>query len=133
MSKVEIMSDENDFAAALPRHTSQLVVVSFVTPECRACKYTSRRFARVAEETSIENKTTFFQLDISNAPQLCRKLGVADVPQFQLYALPAMGAPVGLFDTAYGNRGVDKVRETVARFSSNQFDISQYVFENEYE
>lgn len=127
------MSDEHDFAAALPQRTSQLVVVSFIMPECRACKYTSRRFARVAEETSTENNTTFFQLDISDAPQLCQELGVADVPQFQLYALPAIGAPVGLLDTTYGNRGVDKVRETVAQFSSNNFDISQYVCESEYE
>ena len=117
--------DARGFAAALPRQPSELVVISFVQAGCRACRYAQRQFARVA---ALHDDTRFFELDIDSAPALCRDLGVANVPQFQLYTLPSQGSDVGVLDTVSGPSAVKQVSERIAQFYSDEFNIDDYEF-----
>ena len=70
----------------------------------------------------------FFELDISAAPALCRDLGVAAVPQFQLYARPSVDTDVGVLDTVSGPHAVNQVQERIKEFVSDGFDLNDYEF-----
>ncbi len=118
--------DARGFAAALPQRPSELVVISFVQAGCRACRYAQRQFARVAADNN--DSARFFELDVAAAPALCRDLGVAAVPQFQLYARPSTDADVGVLDTVSGPQAVHQVRERINEFYSGGFDMSDYEF-----
>lgn len=119
--------DARGFAAALPRRSSELVVISFVKAGCRACRYASAQFKRVAEDPAIgEAEARFFELDVANAPSLCEQLGVSSVPRFQVYALPQHCQVAGILDTVMGPHAVKQVRETVTLFAQDQLNLDDY-------
>lgn len=95
-----------------------LLVLSFVTPGCRACAYASRAFARLAREFSrrddgsagapahladadhragstVGREVTFLTIDISQRrnQSLGIRLGVHAVPAFHTYALLPSRSP----------------------------------------
>lgn len=68
-----------------------VLVLSFVTSNCRACRYASTGFARLAREFGqrrTSRAARFLQVDVSDArnQRLGQRLGVTAVPAFHLYA-----------------------------------------------
>lgn len=68
-----------------------VLVLNFITSNCRACKYASAGFARLArefEERDTHRAARFLEVDVSNIrnQQLGQRLGVTAVPSFQLFA-----------------------------------------------
>lgn len=135
---VQRVRNPADFAAALPSAAAaaRLVVFSFTADNCRACRYASRGFQRVAEEFEPREEVAFFEMDVlaRENQRLCRDMGVAAVPMVRFYRfLPGVDADVGCLDeVVVGPRNVaKKVRERCEEFAGEAFDIEQYVFEAE--
>lgn len=138
MSAVAPLRTQREFAAALPRRPApaELSVVSFVQRGCRACRYSSAQFRRLAEDRTLAaaaeraaDGVRFYEMDIDAARALCADLGVSAVPSFHFYAYrPGEDPGVGILDTVVGPRAVKDVRERVDQFSHADFDIDDYAF-----
>lgn len=122
-----------------------LLVFSFVTANCRACSYARAGFERLAREfedlmakPSSNRHVRFFEVDISEVhnQQLGQRLGVDAVPAFQLYAfknaMPDVGwkGGFGVLDELVGARVVGEVRKRLLHYSSDEFDLDEYVFDD---
>ncbi|KAI0567668.1 Thioredoxin [Gracilaria domingensis] len=132
---VHRVRNPNDFAAALPLPDSNpLVVFSFITRGCRACKYASHAFARLSND--FGSHVRFFEMDVSERQNqlLGKRLGIDAVPAFQFYTFKKDGLEngVGVLDEFVGPRTVGKVRERVAQYLEGGLDLSDYVFEDVY-
>lgn len=132
---VQRVNNPTDFAAAMPPQASRaLVVFSFVAANCRACRYASRAFRRMADEiTARGDGVRFCEMDVTERQnqRLCRDLGVEAVPAFQFYVFRNQGREqgVGVLDEVVGPRNVGVVRRKVDEYSKGGFDIGEYVFE----
>ncbi|CAN8073298.1 unnamed protein product [Agarophyton chilense] len=130
---VHRVRNPNDFAAALPLPESNpLVVFSFITRGCRACKYASHAYARLAKD--FGSQVRFCEMDVSERENqlLGKRLGIDAVPAFQFYAFKKDGRQdsVGVLDEFVGPRTVGKVRERVAQYVEGDLDLDDYIFED---
>lgn len=95
--------------------------------------YASRAYARLARDLASQD-VRFCEMDVTDRENqtLCRELGVDAVPMFQFYKFRPGGREpgVGVLDQVVGPREVPRVREMVGEFSSDGFDIEDYVFED---
>eukprot|EP00171_Calliarthron_tuberculosum_P002545 IDg2545t1 len=89
MSAVAPLRTQREFAAALPRRPApaELSVISFVQRGCRACRYASVQFRRLAEDRAdaaagVRDGVRFYEMDVDAAGALCADLGVQAVPPF---------------------------------------------------
>eukprot|EP00178_Gracilaria_changii_P016935 TRINITY_DN48519_c0_g1_i1.p1 TRINITY_DN48519_c0_g1~~TRINITY_DN48519_c0_g1_i1.p1 ORF type:complete len:165 (-),score=18.08 TRINITY_DN48519_c0_g1_i1:413-907(-) len=131
---VHRVRNPNDFAAALPLPgSSPLVVFSFITRGCRACKYASHAFARLAND--FGSQVRFCEMDVSERQNqlLGKRLGINAVPTFQFYTFKNDGPQngVGVLEEFVGPRTVGQVRERVAHYLEDGVDLDDYVFEDD--
>eukprot|EP00177_Eucheuma_denticulatum_P008421 GFKZ01015311.1.p4 GENE.GFKZ01015311.1~~GFKZ01015311.1.p4 ORF type:complete len:166 (-),score=25.94 GFKZ01015311.1:432-929(-) len=136
---VQHVTTARDFAAMMPPNPSAaLVVFSFVQRNCRACRYASRAYARMAEELARNQQVhvRFCEMDVTEGEtgRLGRQLGVDFVPMWQFYKFREGGGGggrgVGVLEEVVGPREVGTVREKVLEFAREGFDMDQYVFED---
>lgn len=143
-------------AIEMKDNPAPLLVLGFVTSNCRACAYASRAFSRLAQEFSLHPQQTtsdvihgarrpvkFLTIDISqrqNQP-LGIRLGVNAVPAFHTYVvLPSSSSPdvslnqspdnFAVLDQHVGARVVGRLRNRLLHYISPDFNLNDYVFHN---
>lgn len=135
---VQRVQNPSEFSAALPAASApNLVVFSFISQNCRACAYASNAYARLAQEFAhLRDRVSFCEMDVTQRQNhsLCQQLGVLAVPAVHLYTFrdeKGGGAgQVGVLDQFVGPRNTDKIRDRVWEYSSDDFRIEDYVFED---
>lgn len=134
-----------------------VLVLSFVTSNCRACMYAQTGFEKLAREFSekrTHRSARFFEVDVSakQNQKLGQQLGVTAVPSFQLFAYKdedgaedkvdvkqesskgqagRRGGAFGVLDELVGARVVGKVRDRLLHYCSDAFDMNEYVFDDD--
>lgn len=133
---VHRINNPHDYAAALPKSPtrSPLVVMSYITGNCRACAYASHAYERLAREfaTDASLHVRFCEMDVSQRDnqRLGQRLGVNQVPKFQICTFVGGDAVVGVLDELVGPRMVGKVKEKLALYLSEGFSLDDYVLED---
>lgn len=139
---VQRLQTLNDIHRSLPSTAgaAPLIAMSFVTSNCRACRYASAAFARLAGEfaagdlPAVVKPVKFFEVDVSDAQNhdIGQRFGVDAVPSFQLFGF-VRGAGTGAFgvlDELKGARVVSEVRRKLLHYSSSEFDLDDFVFDD---
>lgn len=131
---VHRVRNARDFAAALPLpESTPLVVFSFITAGCRACKYASHAYDRLSNDFGA--RVRFFEMDVSERDNqlLGKRLGVEAVPAFQFYAFKKspQHSGVGVLEEFVGPRTVPRVRERLAHYLDDGLNMDEYDFETD--
>jgi len=82
-SLVQPIRSEEEFAQALQRSSTELVVIKFFASWCRACKTIEPKFKRLSQE--FGGAASFYEVEFSANKDLCKRLEIKKLPAAQLY------------------------------------------------